>query len=628
MATRSSARKSSANPASGTTDSSQQQSSNEGRDQHIHDFYRQAVENLARMDVSATVQQQAELLSTLQTQAQHLMPPMLQQGQALRGELAKAYQQMLAQMVTHPHEVMRLQTQYWEQVLALHLHLYERTSGLTNEPAPVPDKRMSGTAWTANPAFDFLRHAYHIQSQAMLDMVETFAPTDPEAARKLKFAVKQYVDATSPANFALTNPEAIAKAVETRGESLLRGIQHLIHDMAAGRITMTDGERFAVGKNIAATPGSVVFENRLCQLIQYTPSTDKVQELPLLILPPWINKYYILDLAPDTSLIKYLVGEGYTVFVVSWKNIGPAEADITWEDYLQLGGLDTIEAVLRICGVPKLNLIGYCIGGTLTACLLSILKSRRQDIINTVTFFTAMVDFTDPGELSVYVDEAQQLEREGQYGKGGVFSGNTMANAFAFLRANDLVYNYVQNNYLLGKDYTPFDLLYWNSDPTNLAGPMYCWYLRNMYLENNLTRNGKLELLGHRIDVGQVEVPVLSVCTREDHIAPWHTVYKGAKAFGGPVEVVLGASGHIAGVVNPPAKGKREFWYGGELRSDHNHWLATAHNQKGSWWPYLIQWLGQRNHKQVPARTKLGNTQFPIIEPAPGRYVTEPLPVV
>jgi polyhydroxyalkanoate synthase subunit PhaC len=398
--------------------------------------------------------------------------------------------------------------------------------------------------------------------------------------------------------------------------------------MQKGRITMTDEKAFKVGENIAVTKGAVVYENDLIQLIQYSPTTEQAYEVPLLIIPPWINKFYILDLSAETSLVKYCVDNGVTLFMVSWRNVGPDMAGTTWDDYISVGALSALDKVLEVCGTPKLNVVGYCIGGTLLSCALSILKSQKRDIIQRVTYFTALTDFEDVGEIKVFVTEDQIREREREMQMGGIMAGNKMSNAFAFLRANDLVWNYVVNNYLMGKEYVPFDLLFWNGDPTNLPGAMYIYYMRNMYLENNLSKPGKLIMLGYPIDLGTIDVPVMSIAAREDHIAPWKSVFKGKQNFGSDVQFVLGASGHIAGIVNPASKNKRECWFGPSIKGKTaDEWLTQATNQKGSWWNHWLTWNIEGSGKKIAARTQLGGGKLNVLEPAPGRYVAEQVAV-
>lgn len=462
----------------------------------------------------------------------------------------------------------------------------------------------------------------------MNDTLTKFPLPDNEGNMKLNYQMKQFIDSMSPSNFAATNPEVIQKALETNGQSLMNGYKYMMEDIQRGRVTMTDTKAFKVGENIAVTKGNVVYENDLIQLIQYTPTTEHTYEIPLLIIPPWINKYYILDLTAETSFVKYCVDNGITLFMVSWRNPGPEMGNTSWDDYLSMGALRSIETVIEICNVPKINVIGYCIGGTLLTCALAYLKYHKKDIVNRVTYFTALTDFTDVGEVKVFVDEPQIKEREREFASGGIMTGNNMSNAFAFLRANDLVWNYVVNNYLMGKEYTPFDLLYWNGDPTNMPGAMYIYYMRNMYLENNLVKPNKLTMLGTPIDMGTIDLPVMCIAAREDHIAPWKGVFKGQQNLKSDVEFVLGASGHIAGIVNPASKNKREYWFGKGIKGKtSDEWFSTAKNEKGSWWNHWLVWAIEGSGKKIAARTKPGSDKYKVIEPAPGKYVVEKVPV-
>jgi polyhydroxyalkanoate synthase len=482
------------------------------------------------------------------------------------------------------------------------------------------DKRFAGETWNNDPRFDTIKRAYLAYSSFLSDSVEA-APVDDRTKGQLRFAVRQVVDAMSPANYFATNPEAMQLATETGGQSIAEGLSLFFHDVAAGRISITDERAFEVGKNLAVTPGSVVFENELIQLIQYTPTTPKVHKYPLVIIPPCINKYYILDLQPENSLVRYAVEQGHTVFMTSWRNITPELSHLTWDDYLQQGVMKAIAVAREIAGVEKVNTLGFCIGGTLLASALAVMKVKDEDPVASMTLLTAMLDFSDTGEIALLVSPESVAQREAAIGKGGVMPGKELGLVFSSLRANDLVWPYVVSRYLKGKGSPAFDMLFWNSDATNLPGPMFCWYVRNTYLENRLREPGKTVQCGVPVDLSNVDCPVFLYASREDHIVPWATAYASHELVGGDSTFVLGASGHIAGVINPASKNKRNYWTDGKAESDAETWLATAKSIPGSWWPKWTDWLASHAGPRVGAPKSLGNTQHKIIEPAPGRYV-------
>lgn len=425
-----------------------------------------------------------------------------------------------------------------------------------------------------------------------------------------------------PANFAWTNPQALKRAYETRGESLAAGLKNLRADLDLGRVSNVDRTAFRIGENVATTPGAIVFENELIQLIQYRAATPRVHERPLLIVPPCINKYYILDLQPGNSLVRYAVSRGHTVFMVSWRNAGADLARLTWDDYLASGILQAIAIARDICGVDEINALGFCIGGTLLATGLAVLHAKGERPVKSLTLLATLLDYGDAGELGMFIDEAYVAQRERELAAAGLLRGEELALAFASLRANDLVWRYVVNNYLLGHTPAAFDLLYWNDDSTNLPGPMYLYYLRNMYLENNLRVPGKLALCGIPVDLGRIDVPAYAVAAHEDHIVPWRTAYSSARLLKSKIEFVLTASGHIAGVVNPPPGTRRRYWCGTDAYADADAWLAAATCRDGSWWPHWARWLAKHAGKRIAQRT-VGTAQHPEIEPAPGRYVRE-----
>ncbi|MCK6387798.1 MAG: class I poly(R)-hydroxyalkanoic acid synthase [Zoogloea sp.] len=490
------------------------------------------------------------------------------------------------------------------------------------QPAP-GDRRFNAPEWTASPVFDYIRQAYLLNSDYLTKLADALPIADGRTKERMQFLTRQYVDALAPSNFAATNPEFIQTAIETRGESITQGIKNLIADMEKGRISMTDDSAFEIGRNLATTPGSVIYENPLMQLIQYAPLTEQVHKTPLLIVPPCINKFYIMDLQPANSLVRFMVEQGFTVFLVSWKNIKAEQAHFGWDDYLQLGPITALEVVRDVTKVKKPHALGFCVGGTILTSALAVLKGRGEDPVESLSLMTTLLDFADAGEIGCLVDEASVAGREATIGKGGVFQGRELAQVFSSLRANDLIWQYVVGNYLKGKTPDAFDLLYWNSDSTNIAGPFIAWYLRNMYLENNLRVPGKLEMLGVKVDLGKVDVPAYLMAAREDHIVPWTSAYLVRQLLGGDTTFVLGASGHIAGAINPASKNRRSYWVSESGAAVPEEWLAAATEQKGSWWLHWVEWLRPKSGDMVAARNKPGNTKYKVIEPAPGRYVKE-----
>jgi polyhydroxyalkanoate synthase len=448
------------------------------------------------------------------------------------------------------------------------------------------------------------------------------APADAQTKAQWQFALKQVQDALNPANCLATNPEAMQLAVQTGGASLVEGTRLFLQDVAKGRISMSDEQAFEVGRNLATTPGSVVFENELMQLIQYAPVTPTVFARPLLIVPPCINKYYILDLQPENSLVAHAVAQGHSVFLISWRNVSAAQGHLRWDDYLELGVMAALDTVLEISGADDVNTLGFCVGGTLLACALAVLAARGEQKAASLTLLTTMLDFSDTGEIGHLVDARGVEQREASIGHGGLLQGRELAQVFASLRANDLIWPYVVNGYLKGKAPSAFDLLFWNGDDTNLPGPMFCWYLRKAYLENQLAVPGATVQCGEAVDFGRIDVPAFLYASQDDHIVPWRTAYASTRLLGGDSTFVLGASGHIAGVINPPAKNKRQHWVG-DVNADPQHWFDGAQAVPGSWWPAWTTWLACQAGAQISAPKKPGTRQYPVIEPAPGRYVKE-----
>jgi polyhydroxyalkanoate synthase len=487
------------------------------------------------------------------------------------------------------------------------------------EPDPA-DRRFASPEWRSNPYFDYLKQQYLLGARFVHALVEA-AEVDDKTRQRLRFFARQYIDMLCPANFAATNPDAIRAALDTNGDTLARGVKNLIGDVEKGRISQTDEGAFEVGRNLAATPGSVIFENELMQLIQYRPTTAKVRARPLLMIPPCINKYYILDLSPENSFVRHALDQGNAVFMVSWRNPVAEQGHLGWDDYLRDGVLKAIEVTRSVTRAPKLNVLGFCVGGTMLGCALGVLAARGDDCVESATLLTTMLDFADTGDISVFVDEASAKAAEASLGGGGIKSGRDLAQVFNALRSNDLVWSYVVNNYLKGKAPDRFDILYWNSDSTNLPGPYYCWYVRNTYLENNLRLAGKCEMLGIRLDLSKVKVPTYVLATREDHIVPWKSAYLTTRLFTGERRFVLGASGHIAGVINPAAKNRRSYWTSDALPAGPDEWFDGAAEQPGSWWRDWDAWLARFAGGEKAAPKRLGNATYKPIEDAPGRYV-------
>jgi len=492
------------------------------------------------------------------------------------------------------------------------------------EPVVKPepgDRRFASKEWQDNPYYSYLKQSYLLASRFLADLADS-AELDAKSKERLQFAIRQWSDAMSPANFAATNPAVLRTALETGGESLTRGLANLIADTQRKRISQTDEEAFEVGGNLALTPGDVVYENGLIQLIQYRAATPQVGARPLVIVPPCINKYYILDLRPDNSFVRYAVEQGHTVFMVSWRNVGPQESGYDWDDYVK-SILKAVEVSKAITQSDRVNALGFCVGGTLLAAALAVQAAKGEQEVASATFLATMLDFEAPGQLGVFIDEDAVAAREAAIGKGGLLPGADLASTFNALRANDLVWPYVVNNYLLGGAPAAFDLLYWNADSTNLPGPMYCTYVRNTYLENKLRVPGALQNCGVAVDLGKVKQPAFILATREDHIVPWRSAYRSLGLLGGKKQFVLGASGHIAGIVNPASGGKRSFWFSENTPENPDHWLAQAKEERGSWWPQWSQWLERFKcgTREAPAQT--GSAAYAAIEPAPGRYVKQ-----
>jgi polyhydroxyalkanoate synthase subunit PhaC len=541
--------------------------------------------------------------------------------------IGNAFMEMTARLMANPARLMQAQLGFWQDYMTLWQNTARRMMGIESEAVidtASGDRRFKDVAWKENEVFDFIKQSYLLSARFVQDVVAHVDGLDPKTAQKVDFYSRQFIDAMSPSNFLLTNPEVLRKTAETGGENLLKGLSNLLGDLERGKgqlhIKMTDTDAFKVGENIGASPGKVVYQNDLMQLIQYAPSTEKVLKRPLLIAPPWINKFYILDLRPRNSFVRWAVSQGHTVFVISWVNPDETLAEKGFDDYMQQGYLAALDAIEQATGEREVNAIGYCLGGTLLASTLAYMAARKDDRIKTATFFVTMMDFKEAGELGVFIDEEQLNALEEKMNKRGYLEGSEMATTFNMLRANDLIWSFVVNNYLLGNDPFPFDLLYWNADSTRMPARMHSFYLRKMYQENLLSQPNGISLAGVPIDLGKVKTPAYFLSTREDHIAPWKSTYRGTQLLGGPKRFVLAASGHIAGVVNPPEGGKYNHWINSELPADPEAWFAGATELAGSWWPDWHRWVSSFEKTQVPARQP-GSGKLPAIEDAPGSYV-------
>jgi polyhydroxyalkanoate synthase len=524
-----------------------------------------------------------------------------------------------------PQVMTALQKRFMDEQMSLWQSVLGRHQGkeVGYKVAPEPgDRRFSAPEWRESPVYDYLHQAYLLNTRYLKEMVEQIPAADDKARNKMRFLARQVIDAMAPSNYAATNPEFIKLALETKGQSITDGINNMLKDFEKGRISMTDETVFEVGKNIANSEGAVVFENELMQLIQYAPLTPKVGTRPLVVVPPCINKFYIMDLQPENSLIRFMVEQGNTVFLVSWRNPKEAQGHLAWDDYLEHGPIAALHVAQEICKVKQVNVLGFCVGGTIVTSALAVLKARGEDVAASLTLLTTLLDFSDTGEIGLFIDEAGLMARESTIGKGGLLPARDLQTTFSFLRANDLVWNYVTGNYLKGQKPQAFDLLYWNSDSTNLPGPFACWYMRNLYHDNSLRQPGKLSMCGEKVDLGSLEMPVYLLATREDHIVPWQSAYQSTRLLGGKVRFVLGASGHIAGVINPASKNKRSYWLNDDVRSDAETWFNGAAEQPGSWWSDWAAWL-KPLAGTLRAPRKLGTDRYPPIEPAPGRYVKE-----
>ena len=549
--------------------------------------------------------------------------------------IGSAFMEMTGRLMANPAAVLRAQVGFWQDSMLLWQRTARRLWGLDGEPvirSDPADPRFRDHAWRENEVFDFIKQSYLLSARYIQEVVSHAEGLDSKTAQKMDFYARQFIDAMSPTNFLLTNPEVLRRTAETGGDNLLHGLSNLLADLERGHgalsIRMTDAEAFKLGESIAVSPGKVVHQNELMQLIQYAPTTATVLKRPLLIVPPWINKYYILDLRPRNSLVRYLVDQGHTVFMVSWVNPDERLAEMGFDDYVRLGVLDALDAVERATGEREVNAVGYCLGGTLLASTLAYMAHGGDDRIRSATFLATMLDFQEAGELGVFIDEAQLQALERAMSERSTVEGGRMAATFSLLRANDLIWSFVVNNYLLGNEPFQLDLLYWNSDDTRMPARMHGYYLRNMYQRNLLAQPGGLELAGVPLDLGRVRVPAYVLSAREDHIAPWRSTYRGARLLGGPRRFVLAASGPLAGVVNPPEAGKYGYWTNDALPDSPDAWAEDATEMAGSWWPDWQRWVTAQGASQgasqggerTPARHP-GDGGLQPIEDAPGSYV-------
>ena len=542
-------------------------------------------------------------------------------------DMVRSFQELTQKMMADPAKVVETQLKLWQDYTNLWQSNLKRMMGEDSAPVIEPaqgDRRFKDEQWSENPVFDYIKQSYLLASKYLQESVHDTEGLDPHVAKKADFYTRQYIDALAPTNFAMSNPEVLRRTVETGGENLLTGLSNLLDDLERGkgklRVKMTDLDRFKLGENVAVTPGKVVFQNDLMQLLQYSPSTETVFKRPLLIIPPWINKFYILDLRPKNSFIKWAVAQGHTVFVISWVNPDEKLAHKDFEDYMFEGPMAALDAIEQATGERECKVIGYCLGGTLVAAMLAFMAEKGDTRVKAATFFVTMTDFSEPGELGVFIDEEQLAKMDEAMEKNGYFDGSSMAEAFNLLRANDLIWGFVINNYLMGKDPFPFDLLYWNSDSTRMPCKMHSSYLHDLYEKNLLCKKNGISFDGVGIDLAKVKTPAYFISAKEDHIAPWKSTYAGTQLLSGPVRFVLGMSGHIAGIVNPPTSKKYGYWTNDELPKDGDQWFAGAQSHEGSWWLDWKKWIQRYNGKKVPARVP-GDGKLAVIEDAPGSYV-------
>lgn len=547
--------------------------------------------------------------------------------------ITRAFVNLSNHMMQNPEKIMEAQLGLFQNYLKLWAHTTERMMGVESEAATTPkkgDRRFNHESWEEHLVFDYIKQSYLLTSEWVVDTImESKHHLDPQEHAKVDFYIKQFLDAMSPSNFPLTNPEVLEKTIETKGENLVNGLKNILTDLERGngklKISMTDYDAFEIGKNIATQPGEVVYRNRMLEIIQYKPKGKTVHERPLLIFPPWINKFYILDLQEKNSFVRWAVEEcGLNVFLVSWKNVDESYRDVGFEDYMEEGVFDAIEQVTNITGSKDVNAIGYCIGGTLLSSSLAVMAKKKDKRVHSATFFTTLMDFTDAGEINVFIDDEQVTELEKKMDKDGYLHGSEMAATFSMLRSNDLIWSFVVNNYLMGNDPFPFDLLYWNDDPTRLPAKMHSYYLRNMYIENNLVKKNKLKMCGEKVDLSEITQDIYMVTGVNDHITPWESCYAPLASMKGDSRFILGRAGHVAGVVCPPKPGKGKYW-ADNINGEKNptKWQKSATEHDGSWWQDWKPWIKKKSGKQIDAPKKLGGSKHKPLCAAPGTYVTE-----
>mgnify|MGYP006271155485 CR=1 FL=1 len=552
-------------------------------------------------------------------------------GSAALGDdlgIAKAFVEMSSRLFADPARMAQMQVKLWQDYASLWQNTMLQFMGGPSRPVVEPgqgDRRFKHEAWQQNFLYDYIKQSYLIAAKHLHQTVGGVQGLDEHTAKKVDFYTRQYIDALSPSNFVLTNPEVMRETVATGGQNLIKGLKNLLEDLERGegrqvKVKMTDPNAFQVGGNLAATPGKVVFQNELMQLLQYSPLTTQVYRTPLLILPPWINKFYVLDMREKNSFVRWATEQGHTVFIASWVNPDATYAKKTFDDYLLDGPLAALDAIEQATGEREIDAIGFCLGGTLLASTLGYMAATRDDRIKSATFFASLIDFAEPGELEVFIDDEQVKALEKKMRQRGYLEGSEMATTFNMLRANDLIWSFVVNNYLLGKDPFPFDLLFWNSDSTRMPAAMHSFYLRNMYINNLLREPGGINLNGVPIDLTKVKTPLYFASTIEDHIAPWKSTYAGAKLFKSDVRFTLGGSGHIAGIVNPPAANKYGYWTNDELPATPQQWFDGASQHPGSWWSDWAEWIKQHAGDKLPARIP-GKGKLKALEDAPGSYV-------
>jgi polyhydroxyalkanoate synthase len=536
-----------------------------------------------------------------------------------------AFQQMWLDAASNPARMWSNYSDFLQQYTQIMTSTTLKFWGMSQDTEPIiapekGDRRFNAPDWQQNPVFDAIKQSYLLTATTLLKANSQIEGLDKEQQHKVTFYLRQFLDAISPTNTLFTNPQVIHETIQSSGQNLVKGMEHLMRDIKNGQIKMTDTDAFEPGRNLALTPGQVIYRNKLIELIQYTPTTEKVYATPLLFIPPWINKFYILDMQPQNSLIKFMVDNGFTVFVISWKNPDASMEEISFDDYLTLGLLNTLAVIKEITGSPKVNPVGYCVGGTLLSAAIPYLVAKGDETINAATFFVALQDFAEVGDISVFIDEPQLANMEGKMAERGYLDSRSMATMFNMLRANDLIWSNVVNNYLLGKESPAFDLLYWNNDGTRMTRVAHSFYLRNTYLENNLIKPNKVVLKDVPIDLKQIHQDVYAVGTEQDHIVPWKSAWRISQLASGPVRFILGGSGHIAGVINPPTKG-RGYWTNDKPVKNADQWFESAEQHKGSWWNDWVEWLKTRSGEQVTPPSD--SAAYPPITPAPGTYVLE-----